>query len=125
MSVVSDRLWNVMNDIEESMVRLSSVRDLLNVAVRRNSGDFDSVCNLITAIDLLDDIEGDFRDKFMSAFDVVMEAGSTIESVSVNLDGEVGLDVVSDYLPDEPYSLDEETYNQMVREYDNHVVSFG
>ena len=116
----SDRLWSVMNDIEESMSRLHVVKDLLNVAIRKNSSDFENVCHLTTAVDLIDDIEDDCLERFNAAFDVVMDARATLEAA--HRQETVGVDEGN--LAD-PYSLDEETYNQMVKEYEQNVVSFG
>lgn len=116
----SDRLWTVMNDIEESMSRLHVLKDLLNVAIRRNTNEFESVCYLTTAVDLIDDIEDDCLERFNTAFEVVMNAGVTLEAA--HMQETVGVDEGN--LAD-PYSLDEETYNQMVKEYEQNVVSFG
>lgn len=125
-SVDRDQLWSVMNDVEENLVRLSSVKDLLSVAIRRNRGDFESVCYLMTAIDLIDDIEDEGQEVFNRAFDVVMETRSALESVRQTADvGFDGDEVVPNHLGDTPYSLDEETYQQMVRDYDNNVIAFS
>jgi hypothetical protein len=116
----SDRLWTVMNDIEESVSRLHTVKDLLTVAIRRNTNEFENVCYLTTALDLIDDIEDDCLERFNSAFEVVMNAGATLDAT--HQQETVGVDEGN--LAD-PYSLDEETYNQMVSEYERNVVSFG
>lgn len=116
----SRRLWDAMNGIEESVSRLHVVRDLLNVAIRRNTNEFENVCYLTTAVDMIDDIEDDCLERFNSAFEVVM--GTDVSLDAVNEHETVGVDEGN--LAD-PYSLDEETYNQMVREYEQNVVSFG
>lgn len=120
MTVDSRRLWDAMNGIEESVSRLHVVKDLLNVAIRRNTNEFENVCYLTTAVDMIDDIEDDCLERFNSAFEVVM--GTDVSLDAVNEHETVGVDEGN--LAD-PYSLDEETYNQMVKEYEQNVVSFG